>query len=90
MGGTPIMALAIVGMPIGELSHATIGAILAGGAAVCRDAGIPIAGGHTIDSVEAIYGLVALGLVHPDRVRSATRRRGPATCWCSASRSASA
>jgi selenide,water dikinase len=69
MGGQPIMALAIVGMPINLLSHATIGAILEGGAAACRDAGIPIAGGHTIDSVEAIYGLVALGLVHPDRVR---------------------
>jgi selenide,water dikinase len=70
MGGTPIMALAIVGMPINVLSHATIAAILGGGAAACRDAGIPVAGGHTIDSVEAIYGLVALGLVHPDRVRS--------------------
>lgn len=69
MGGTPIMALAIVGMPIDVLSRATIGAILAGGAGACRDAGIPVAGGHTIDSVEAIYGLVALGLVHPDRVR---------------------
>jgi selenide,water dikinase len=69
MGGTPIMALAIVGMPINVLSHATIGAILGGGASACRDAGIPVAGGHTIDSVEAIYGLVALGLVHPDRVR---------------------
>ncbi len=69
MGGTPIMALALVGMPINVLSTATIGRILEGGASVCREAGIPIAGGHTIDSVEAIYGLVALGLVHPDRVR---------------------
>ncbi len=69
MGGTPIMALAIVGMPVNVLSPETIGAILAGGAAACHDAGIPVAGGHTIDSVEAIYGLVALGLVHPDRVR---------------------
>jgi selenide, water dikinase len=69
MGGQPIMALAIVGMPINVLSHATIAAILEGGAAACRDAGIPVAGGHTIDSVEAIYGLVALGIVHPDRVR---------------------
>ena len=69
MGGTPIMALAIVGMPISVLSHATIGAILEGGARACRDAGIVVAGGHTIDSVEAIYGLVALGLVHPERVR---------------------
>lgn len=69
MGGTPIMALAIVGMPIARISHATIAAILEGGASACRAAGIPIAGGHTIDSVEAIYGLVALGIVHPDRVR---------------------
>ena len=69
MGGTPILALALVGMPINVLSTATIGRILEGGASVCRAAGIPIAGGHTIDSVEAIYGLVALGLVHPDRVK---------------------
>ncbi len=69
MGGRPIMALALVGMPINLLSTATIGRVLEGGAAVCRAAGIPIAGGHTIDSVEAIYGLVALGLVHPDHVK---------------------
>jgi selenide, water dikinase len=69
MGGRPIMALALVGMPISVLSTQTIGRVLEGGASVCRAAGIPIAGGHTIDSVEAIYGLVALGLVHPKRVR---------------------
>ncbi len=69
MGGTPIMALAIVGMPINVLDTATIGQILQGGNDVCKAAGIPIAGGHTIDSVEAIYGLVALGLVHPKRVK---------------------
>ena len=69
MGGTPIMALALVGMPINVLSVETIGRILEGGASVCRAAGIPIAGGHTIDAVEPIYGLVALGLVHPDRVK---------------------
>jgi len=69
MGGRPILALALVGMPINVLSTATIGRILEGGASVCRAAGIPIAGGHTIDSVEAIYGLVALGLVHPDHVK---------------------
>ena len=68
MGGTPILALAIVGMPVDRLSAETIGAILAGGASVCAAAGIPVAGGHSIDSVEPIYGLVALGLVHPDRV----------------------
>ncbi len=69
MGGRPIMALALVGMPINVLSTQTIGRVLEGGASVCRAAGIPIAGGHTIDSVEAIYGLVALGLVHPKLVK---------------------
>ncbi len=69
MGGTPIMALGLVGMPINVLPLETIGAILRGGQDVCRDAGIPIAGGHTIDSVEPIYGLVVLGLVHPSRVK---------------------
>jgi selenide,water dikinase len=68
MGGTPILALAIVGMPIDKLSAETIRAILEGGASVCAAAGVPIAGGHSIDSVEPIYGLVALGLVHPDKV----------------------
>ena len=77
MGGRPILALALVGMPINVLSTATIGKVLEGGAAVCRAAGIPIAGGHSIDSVEAIYGLVALGLVHPKRVkRNADARPG--------------
>ncbi|NGM44353.1 selenide, water dikinase SelD [Rhodobacter sp. SGA-6-6] len=65
MGGRPILALALVGMPVKVLSTATIGKILEGGAAACREAGIPVAGGHTIDSVEPIYGLVALGLVDP-------------------------
>ncbi|MBD3893310.1 selenide, water dikinase SelD [Hydrogenophaga sp.] len=69
MGGTPIMALALLGMPIARLSSATIGKILAGGHSVCRAAGIPIAGGHSIDSVEPIYGLVVLGLVHPQRIK---------------------
>lgn len=69
MGGTPIMALALVGMPISVLSTETIGKILQGGQDVCHAAGIPIAGGHTIDSVEPIYGLVAMGLVHPKRVK---------------------
>jgi selenide, water dikinase len=69
MGGTPIMALGLVGMPISVLPLEVIGAILRGGQDVCRDAGIPIAGGHTIDSVEPIYGLVVMGLVHPSRVK---------------------
>jgi len=69
MGGTPIMALALVGMPIDKLPIETIGKILAGGESICAEAGIPVAGGHTIDSVEPIYGLVVMGLVHPDRIK---------------------
>ena len=69
MGGTPIMALALVGMPISVLPLEVIGKILEGGASVCKAAGIPIAGGHTIDSVEPIYGLVAMGIVHPKKVK---------------------
>jgi selenide,water dikinase len=77
MGGTPFMALALVGMPISVLSTDVIGKILEGGNSVCARAGIPIAGGHTIDSVEAIYGLVVLGLVHPKRIkRNADARIG--------------
>jgi selenide,water dikinase len=77
MGGTPIMALALVGMPIDKLPIETIGKILAGGASICAEAGIPIAGGHTIDSVEPIYGLVVMGLVHPSRIkRNADARAG--------------
>jgi selenide,water dikinase len=69
MGATPIFALALVGMPVNVLSSATIGAILDGGATACRAAAIPIAGGHTIDSVEPIYGLVAIGLVDPAHLK---------------------
>jgi selenide, water dikinase len=77
MGGKPIMALAIVGMPINVLPHEVIAAVLKGGESVCAEAGIPVAGGHSIDSVEPIYGLVAIGLVHPQRVkRNAAARAG--------------
>ncbi|WP_459616586.1 selenide, water dikinase SelD [Bordetella sp. 2513F-2] len=77
MGGTPIMALAIVGMPINVLPHSVIADILRGGESVCAEAGIPLAGGHSIDSVEPIYGLAAMGLVHPGRLkRNADARAG--------------
>jgi selenide,water dikinase len=77
MGGTPIMALALVGMPINKLPIETIGRILKGGESICAEAGIPIAGGHTIDSVEPIYGLVVMGLAHPDKVkRNSAARAG--------------
>ena len=77
MGGTPILALALVGMPINVLPHAVIARILEGGQSVCAEAGIPVAGGHSIDSVEPIYGLAALGLVDPQRImRNASARAG--------------
>ncbi len=69
MGGTPIMALALVAMPVNQLPIEVIGQIIKGGEAICTEAGIPIAGGHTIDSVEPIYGLVVLGLVHPSKIK---------------------
>ena len=77
MGGTPLFALAIVGMPIDKLPVESIRRILEGGESVCRRAGIPIAGGHSIDSVEPIYGLVAIGLVNPEHLkRNADARPG--------------
>ncbi len=77
MGGTPIMALALVAMPIDKLPIDIIGKIIQGGESICAEAGIPIAGGHTIDSVEPIYGLVVLGLVHPSKVkRNANAKAG--------------
>lgn len=69
MGGTPIMALALVGMPINKLPLEIVGKIIQGGESICAEAGIPIAGGHTIDSVEPIYGLVVMGLVHPSKIK---------------------
>ena len=68
MGGRPIFALAVVGMPINLLPPEVIAEILEGGASVCAEAGVPIVGGHSIDSAEPIYGLVALGLVHPSKI----------------------
>jgi len=76
MGGTPILALALLGMPISVLSPEVIREILRGGETVCAEAGIPIAGGHSIDSVEPIYGLAALGIVHPRDVKRNSDARG--------------
>src|SRR5512145_2057793 len=79
MGARPIMALALVGMPLEKLPLSVIRRVLEGGESVCAAAGIPIAGGHSIDTLEPIYGLVALGLVHPERVkRNSTARAGDA------------
>ncbi len=68
MGGRPIFSLALVGMPIDKMSTQTIRDILRGGQTVSEAAGAPVAGGHSIDSAEPIYGLVAMGLVHPDKI----------------------
>ena len=75
MGGKPIMALAILGIPVNKLDPATVREILQGGASVCAEAGIPVAGGHSIDSPEPIYGLAVIGLGHPDRIRRNTGAR---------------
>src|SRR5271170_1057513 len=77
MGGRPLLALAIVGMPINTLSQQTIRDILRGGDTVCERAGIPIAGGHSIDSVEPIYGLAVIGVIDPQKVkRNSSARSG--------------
>jgi selenide, water dikinase len=75
MGGRPILALAILGMPLGKLPVDVIQQVVAGGESVCASVGIPVAGGHSIDTLEPIYGLVVLGLVHPDRVKRNDRAR---------------
>ncbi|TAJ21487.1 MAG: selenide, water dikinase SelD [Rugosibacter sp.] len=69
MGGRPLFALALVGMPLDKLPPEVIREILAGGEEICAAAGIPIAGGHSIDVLEPIYGLVGIGLVHPDQIK---------------------
>ena len=68
-GAKPILALAIVGMPIDKLPVAVIRQILAGGAAACTAAGVAIAGGHSIDAPEPIYGLAAIGLAAPKHIK---------------------
>ena len=75
MGARPILALAVCGMPVGKLTPEEIARILAGGQSICTQAGVPIGGGHSIDSPEPIYGLVALGLVHPERIKRNDRAR---------------
>lgn len=75
MGGHPLFALAIVGMPLDKLPAAAIREILAGGEEICQRAGIPIAGGHSIDTLEPIYGLAAIGVVHPQRIKRNSQAR---------------
>lgn len=69
VGAKPIMALAIAGFPAGKMSREQIQQVLAGGVSACAEAGVPVGGGHTIDAPEPIYGLAAVGLVHPGRIK---------------------
>jgi selenide,water dikinase len=69
MGGKPLMALAILGMPLDKISIEVVRGILKGGEATCAVAGIPVAGGHSIDSPEPIYGLAVIGTCRPGQVR---------------------
>ncbi|MBR1169682.1 selenide, water dikinase SelD [Bradyrhizobium liaoningense] len=69
MGGSPIMALAILGMPVDKLPAETVRMILDGGRAVCGEAGIPVAGGHSIDCPEPVYGLAVIGTCRPENLR---------------------
>src|SRR5215470_14378651 len=79
MGGRPVMALAILGMPVDKMPTEMVREILKGGAAVCASAGIPVAGGHSIDCPEPVYGLAVIGICHPDEVRrNADARAGDA------------
>jgi selenide,water dikinase len=77
MGGRPILALALVGMPVNVLPPEVIRAVLAGGQEVCARAGVALGGGHTIDSAEPLYGLAVIGVVDPARlVRNTGARPG--------------
>jgi selenide,water dikinase len=79
MGGQPIMALAILGMPLEKLPMEAVRAILQGGASICSEAGIPVAGGHSIDAPEPIYGLAVIGLCRPEDIRrNSSARSGDA------------
>src|SRR6266550_5277241 len=75
MGGTPILALALIAVPVKVLTADLIREILRGGEAICAEAGIPVAGGHSIDSVEPIYGLAAIGIVHPRHLKRNSEAR---------------
>lgn len=69
MGGKPLMAIAILGWPVSKLSTSVAQQVLEGGRSICAEAGIPLAGGHTIDSLEPIFGLAVTGTVHPAQVK---------------------
>ncbi len=69
VGGKPILALAIAGFPVNDMTTEQIQSVLRGGTQACLDAGVSVGGGHTIDAPEPIYGLAVIGLVHPDKIK---------------------
>ena len=75
MGAKPVVAIAILGWPLDKLDSAVAGEVLSGAREACSRAGIPLAGGHSIDAPEPIFGLAVTGLVHPDQIRSNTLAR---------------
>jgi selenide,water dikinase len=75
MGGKPIMALAILGIPVDKVSPEMVREILRGGSQICTTAGIPVAGGHSIDSPEPIYGLAVIGVGRPQDIRRNTEAK---------------
>ena len=77
MGGEPLMAIAILGWPLGQIPEAIAGAVVDGGRSICSEAGIPLAGGHSIDSPEPIFGLAVTGRVSIAHLKAnATARPG--------------
>jgi selenide,water dikinase len=70
MGARPIVAIAILGWPVDKLAPAVAGQVLSGAREACSRAGIPLAGGHSIDAPEPIFGLAVTGIVHPEKIFS--------------------
>lgn len=80
MGGKPIMAIAILGWPVAKLAPEIAQQVIEGGRAVCRDAGISLAGGHSIDAPEPIFGLAVTGIVPTDKIKQNNRAKPVVSC----------
>ena len=75
MGGTPLLALNLVGWPRDKLPYELLGDVLRGGADIAKEAGAFVLGGHSVDDPEPKYGMVAIGEVHPHRIVTLARAR---------------
>lgn len=78
MGGRPLLAIAVLGWPIDKLAPEVAARVTEGARAICAEAGIPLAGGHSIDSPEPIFGLAVTGLVSEQNLK----RNDTATAGC--------